>query len=115
MEQHTGTIIPETGCPQGEEDGKTKVVAAERFGFSGPRIYVGPNVAKKGLRFGMGFRGGLTKNVLEMCEACPLLFELIVPPSEVITARTELTVKGSRKYQAMLTFEKYLKAIKAVK
>lgn len=108
-------IIPETGCLQGEEDGKTKVAAAERFSFSGPRIYVGPNAPKKGLRFGMGFRNGLTKNIRELCEACPALFELIVLPSDVMAAREELTIKGSRKHQAMFTFEKYLKAIKAVK
>ncbi len=57
----------------------------------------------------MGFRDGLTKDMLEKCEACPPLFELIVPPSEVMECRKKLTEKGSRKYQALLAVEKYLK------
>lgn len=112
MEQVTETTVPKTGSIQAPKtDSKPKVAAASggRFSFTGPRVYLGPNAAKKGLRFGMGFRDGLTKDVLEKCEACPSLFELIVPPAEVTECRKKLTEKGSRKYQALLAVEKYLK------
>lgn len=109
MEQLTETTIPKTGNTHSQQADKKESRAGERFSFTGPRIYLGPNAAKKGLRFGMGFRNGLTKDVLEKCESCPSLFELIVPPSEVMVCRKKLTEKGSRKYQALLVVEKYLK------
>ena len=111
MEQVTETTIPKTGSiPNNQETEKTNTRAgAERFGFTGPRIYLGPNAPKKGLRFGMGFKDGLTKDILEKCEACPSLFALIVPPSEVMECRRKLTEKGSAKHQALIAVEKYLK------
>lgn len=109
MEQVTETTIPKTGSTPSQHINKKENRTGERFSFTGPRVYLGPNAAKKGLRFGMGFRDGLTKDMLEKCEACPPLFELIVPPSEVMECRKKLTEKGSRKYQALLAVEKYLK------
>lgn len=107
MEQHTEATKQATGSiPAGS---KKTTAPAPRFSFSGTRIYLGPSVPKKGLRFGMGFKGGLTKDMLEKCEACPSIFELIVPPAEVTECRKKLTEKGSAKYQAMLAVEKYLK------
>lgn len=109
MEQLTETTIPKTGNTPSQHTDKKENRAGERFSFTGPRLYLGPSAPKKGLRFGMGFRDGLTKDVLEKCKACPSLFELIVPPAEVMECRKKLTEKGSRKYQALLVIEKYLK------
>ncbi len=109
MEQLTETTIPKTGNTPSQHTNKKENRAGERFSFTGPRLYLGPSAPKKGLRFGMGFRDGLTNDVLEKCEACPSLFELIVPPAEVTECRRKLTEKGSRKYQAKLAVEKFLK------
>lgn len=82
---------------------------AARFSFTGPRIYLGPTDTKKGLRFGMGFKGGLPAEVAAMCERCPSIFALIVPPSEVTACREKLTVKGSAQHQALETIEKFIR------
>ena len=47
--------------------------------------------------------------VAAMCERCPSIFALIVPPSEVTACREKLTVKGSAQHQALEAIEKFIR------
>ncbi|MEG1913375.1 MAG: hypothetical protein RR091_12915 [Cloacibacillus sp.] len=98
MVQPTGTTKQKTGA----------MTADDPLAFSGTRIYIGPNAAKKGLRFGMGFRNGLPAEIKALCLSCPQLADLIVAPAEFAEKRKELSVKGSLSHQALAAFEAYL-------
>lgn len=57
----------------------------------------------------MGFKNGLPAEVAAMCEECPSIFELIVPPSEITACRERLAIKGSPQHQALEETEEFLR------
>lgn len=70
---------------------------------------MGASYPKKGLRFGMGFRNGLPKEIEAFCAKCPALFALIVTPAKITEIRTQLTIKGSAAHQALAEVEAFFK------
>lgn len=82
--------------------------ALEKYGFKGPRIYVGPNVRTKGLRFGAGFRDGLPEAVAELCVECPDIFELFVEPSRLTEFRVKMSMEGTAEHKALEAASEFL-------
>lgn len=106
MAQRTETTTPKTGVNQSTPE-TGRAAKNTDFSFAGPRIYLGPNDQKRGLRFGMGFRNGLPPEVISQCAECPAIFELIVIPARINEVRAQMTVKGSAPHQALALIEKY--------
>ena len=106
MAQPMVTTKVKTGDTQSTAQ-TVKTMKGTGFSFTGPRIYLGPNNQKKGLRFGMGFRNGLPSDIIAECTACPAIFELIVVPSKINEVRMLLTQQGSAPHQALVQIEQH--------
>lgn len=108
MAQHTEMKKQKNGdiLPTVQKEQKTK---EQDYSFSGTRIYIGPGSLKKGLRFNMGFRGGLPPEIKILCKECPDIFALMVTPAELMVARKDVSNKGSRMNQAYNSADKYFR------
>ena len=106
MAQPTGTAKQKTGGTR--PTAQTEQTTNERsFNFAGIRIYIGPDMLKKGLRHNMGFRGGLPPEIKAICRNCPAIFTLIVSPAELAAAKKSVVIRGTPIDQAYQAAHKY--------
>lgn len=82
--------------------------------FDGCRIYLGPTKMNKGLRSGMGFRGGLPAAVKALCGECRAISELIVAPEDVAATQAALLREGSEEAEAYAAAEVFLNGGRSV-
>jgi len=73
----------------------------------GTRIYIGPDMLKKGLRHNMGFRGGLPPEIQAICRNCPSVFTLMVSPAALAEAKKSAVIMGAPMEQAYQAALKY--------
>ena len=106
MAQPTGTAKQKTGGTRPTAQiGPTQSELS--FNFEGTRIYIGPDMLKKGLRHNMGFRGGLPPEIKAICRNCPSVFKLMISPADLGESKKAVLIKGTQLDQAYQAAHKY--------